>query len=192
MEGLPAFAAALALVALLELGDKTQLATISLAARHPWRPVLAGSAAALVGVTAIGAAIGGLFAAYLGAWLPAIQIGGGALFLGFGAWTLLRREEEAEPVPSRGGAFATAFVLTFVAELGDKTQIAVVVLAATTLAPVSVFAGAAAGLVAIATTSVLIGSWLARVARASWLRIGSAVAFLAAGVLLVAEAVLFP
>ena len=192
MEGSSAFAAALGLVALLELGDKTQLATISLAARHPGRPIFAGAAAALVGVTAIGAAIGGLFAVVLEPWLPAIQIGGGVLFVGFGAWTLRRREEDATVPPSPRGAFGTAFVLTFVAELGDKTQIAVIVLAATTRAPASVFAGAALGLVAIAATSVLIGTAVARVARASWLRIGSAVLFIAAGTALILEAVLFP
>lgn len=192
VEGLLAFAAALGLVLILELGDKTQLATISLATRAPWTRVLAGAAVGLVAVTAIGAAIGGLLAAYLEAWLGAIQIGGGVLFIGFGAWTYLRREEEGGLRVVGKGAFSTAFLLNFVAELGDKTQLAVVFLAAAYRAPASVFAGASLALVAIAATSVGIGSGLARVLQARSLRLASTALFIGAGALLILEAALFP
>ncbi len=65
MEGLLPFSAALGLVLLLELGDKTQLATISLVTRHPWAPVWAGASLGLVAVTAVGAALGAALAIYL-------------------------------------------------------------------------------------------------------------------------------
>lgn len=190
MEGLEAFAAALGLILVLELGDKTQLATISLATRHPWPPVLLGSASGLVLVTGIGAAIGGFLAEYLGPWLPAIQVGGGVLFIAFGLWTYVRGDEAAKTSREDRGPFLTAFGLNFVAELGDKTQLAVIVLAATNAAPVSTFAGAALALTAIAATSVAIGAGLAKVLQARWLRIASTALFMAAGVILIVEAVL--
>lgn len=189
VESLAAFGAALGLVLLLELGDKTQLATISLASRHPWPPILAGAVTGLLVVTAIGAAIGGILAATLVPWLGAIQIGGGVLFVAFGVWTYLHVEGETEPRQARG-AFATAFVLNLVAELGDKTQLATIVLAATYAAPVSVFAGAGLALTIIAVSSVVIGTGLARVLEARWIRLASTVLFIAAGVVLILEAAL--
>lgn len=188
MEGASAFAAALGLVLVLELGDKTQLATISLAARHPAVPVFLGASTGLAAVTALGAAAGGILAAYLVDWLFAIQIGGGALFLLFGMRTLVRHREEPRGIGERG-AFLTALLVNLAAELGDKTQIAVIVLAATTRAPISVFAGAAIALVAIAASSVLLGRGLTKVLRAEWVRIAAAVLFLAAGVLLILDAI---
>ncbi|OGS46014.1 MAG: hypothetical protein A3K66_04520 [Euryarchaeota archaeon RBG_16_67_27] len=190
MEGLLPFASALGLILVLELGDKTQLATISLATRHPWAPVLAGAATGLVLVTAIGAAIGGVLAAYLDAWLAPVKIAGGVLFILFGIWSYLRKEDDNTARGEPRGPYVTAFLVNFVAELGDKTQLAVIVLAASTAAPVSVFAGASLGLATIAALSVGIGAGLARVIEARWLRIASTVLFLAAGVLLIVEAIL--
>ena len=193
MEGIVPFAAALGLIALLELGDKTQLVTISLATRHPWAPVLAGSVVGLVATTAIGAAIGGILATTLGAWLTYIKIGGGIVFLLIGGWALvqtLRHSPEEEPeaaVKERRSAFATAASFSFLAEFGDKTQIAVIVLAATYDAPISVFVGGSAGLALIAVSSVVIGAGLARLLSERWLRLISSVLFILAGALLLVE-----
>ena len=195
MEGVLPFATALGLIALLELGDKTQLVTISLATRHPWAPVLAGSVLGLVATTAIGAAIGGILATTLGAWVTYIKIGGGIVFLLIGGWTLvqtLRRSavEPEEAVKERRSAFATAASFSFLAEFGDKTQIAVIVLAATYDAPVSVFLGGSAGLSLIAVSSVIIGAGLARILSERWLRLVSSGLFLLAGALLLVEVAL--
>jgi len=196
MESAVAFLAAFGLVALLDLGDKTQLVTISLATRHPWAEVLAGTVLGLTATTAIGAAIGGVLATALGAWLTYIKIGGGILFLGMGIWgavQALRRptgEAPEEAVKERRSAFLTAASFSFLAEFGDKTQIAVIILAATYDAPVSVFLGGSAGLSVIAVSSVVIGAGLARVLSEKWLRLISTVLFIVAGVLLLVEAFL--
>ena len=196
MEGLVAFVSALGLIALLELGDKTQLVTISLATKHPWREVLAGAALGLIAATAIGAAVGGLLAATLGAWLTYIKIGGGVLFILIGVWTVVQalrhhfREEPQEVVKEKRSAFITALSFNFLAEFGDKTQIAVIILAATYDAPVSVFLGGSAGLSLIAVSSVVIGAGLARVLSEKWLRLISTALFILAGVLLIVEAFL--
>ena len=122
-------------------------------------------------------------------WLGAIQIGGGVLFVTFGVWTYFHVEGETEPRRARG-AFEAALVLNLVAELGDKTNLATIVLAATYAAPVSVFAGAGVALTIIAVSSVVIGTGLARVLEARWIRLASTVGFIAAGVVLILEAVL--
>ena len=194
MEGALPFATALGLIALLELGDKTQLVTISLATRHPWKDVLAGAVLGLVAATAIGAAVGGVLAAALGAWLTYIKIAGGILFIGIGVWTVVQavrhhyRDEDQATVNEKRSAFATAASFNFLAEFGDKTQIAVIILAATYDAPVSVFLGGSAGLALIAVSSVVIGVGLAHVLSEKWLRLVSTVLFVVAGVLLIIEA----
>lgn len=196
MEGLVPFLSALGLIALLELGDKTQLVTISLATRHPWAEVLAGAVIGLVAATAVGAAIGGALAAALGAWLTYIKIGGGVLFIAIGVWTVVQalrhhfREEPEETAKEQRSAFVTALSFNFLAEFGDKTQIAVIILAATYDAPISVFLGGSAGLALIAVSSVIIGAGLARVLSERWLRLISTALFIVAGVLLIIEAFL--
>lgn len=191
MEGVVPFAAALGLIVVLELGDKTQLATISLASRHPWPPVLVGASMGLVLVTAIGTVAGTVLAQILAGWITAIQIGGGVLFILFGLGSLRPqpRDQEAVSDTSRG-AFVEAFVMNAIAEMGDKTQLAVIILAATTAAPLSVFLGASVALTAVAASSVLVGTALSKILRANTMRILAAILFVAAGVLLILDAVL--
>jgi len=189
VEGVEPFLAAVGLILVLELGDKTQLATISLATRHPWAPVFAGAVAGLVAITAIGAAFGALLAATLADRTMEIKIGGGLLFIAFGVASYFRKEEPREDHGSRS-AFASAFSLNFLAELGDKTQLAVVVLAAANAAPLSVFLGGSLGLAMVSAMSVAIGTGLAKFLRATWLRLLSTLLFIAAGVLLIGEALL--
>jgi Ca2+/H+ antiporter, TMEM165/GDT1 family len=195
MESLVVFGATLGLIALLEIGDKTQLITISLASRHPWRQVLAGAAVGLTTATAIGAAIGGVLATTLAEWLPYIKVAGGLLFIGLGIWTVvqaIRRhgQTEATKTPSSGtrGAFLESVSLIFLAEFGDKTQIAVIILAATNVAPISVFAGASLAETLVAVTSVLIGATLTRFLTKRWLEFVSTALFVIAGALLILEA----
>jgi putative Ca2+/H+ antiporter (TMEM165/GDT1 family) len=195
MESLVVFGATLGLIALLEIGDKTQLITVSLASRHPWREVLAGAAIGLTAATAIGAAIGGVLAATLEEWLPYIKIGGGLLFIALGLWTVIQavrrhaKAEAPEAIPSTArSAFLESTSLIFLAEFGDKTQVAVIILAATNVAPISVFAGASVAETAVAMTSVLIGATLTRFLTQRWLELVSTALFVIAGALLILEA----
>ena len=196
MEGFVPFATALGLIAILELGDKTQLINVSLAMKSPWIPVLVGASMGLIAVTAIGAAIGGVLALSFGGWLTFIKVIGGIVFIILGVWSIvtwLRGEEkdEQEKKIGRGrGALGTAFFLNFLAEFGDKTQIAVIVLAATHSAPVSVFLGASLGLVLLVLLSVAIGAGLARILDIKLIKAVSAGLFILAGILIIVEALL--
>ncbi|HEY4704763.1 MAG TPA: TMEM165/GDT1 family protein [Thermoplasmata archaeon] len=189
MEGSAAFAAAFGLIALLELGDKTQLLLISLGTKHPPGPVIAGAFLGETAVTAIGVAIGVAAAAIVP--FLAIQVASGILFIGIGLWNLRpEREGDPERAPPARGPFLTTTGLSFLAELGDKTMLAVIALSGTLRAPVSVFLGAALGLLAVAVPSVVLGRVLRRYVTAKWLRWVSAGLFIAAGVLTLAEAAL--
>ncbi len=155
--------AAFILVALAELGDKTQLLTLVLASRHGVRSVVLGVGAAIVvlqtAAVAFGATLGSLIPQGVLPWIA------GMTFIAFGVWTLAGSSEEGEGgvAPAArvvGSGVATAFGAFLLAELGDKTQLMTAALAAD---PVRVTAGAvtrgATG--AGAWVGVLLGSVLA-------------------------------
>ncbi|MGM0657366.1 MAG: TMEM165/GDT1 family protein [Pseudomonadota bacterium] len=144
-------------VALAELGDKTQLVVLFLAARFKKpRAVLAGllvGAAANAAVAVVGGALlDRLLPAGLLEWLVAM------LFLFIGGWILFGHEhaDETPPVSSHG-AFLTTLWLFFIMEMGDKTQLATVALAAGLPSATWVFAGAALGLAAANVPALWLG-----------------------------------
>ena len=187
MEGLSEFAAAFILVALLELGDKTQLLLISLATKHPPLPLIAGAAIGETAVTAIGVGIGVAIIAVVP--VLALKLVSGALFIAVGVWNLIAKDEKAEAKEEKArNPFLTAIGLSFLAELGDKTMLAVIALSGSLAAPVSVFAGGSLGLIVIAVLSVALGRVLKRYVTARWLRYLSAALFIAAGVIAIVEA----
>src|SRR5207244_11884925 len=128
----------------------------------------------LTAATPICSTIGGGLAVTLGSGLQLIRIAGGGLFIGLGIWSVIhawrsrdRSAQEEIPVVARQPFWLTSGFL-FLAEFGDKTQIAVIVLAASTAAPVSVFAGASLAACLVAVTSVLIGVGLANAVGVRW------------------------
>ena len=181
--------AALGLVFLAELGDKTQLVALGFGARHRIAPVLAGMVAAYMATNLLSVVVGGL----LGATLPtrAIGIAGGVLFLGFAAWTLLAGEEADDEASDAAGTGDRSVILTvatamFVAELGDKTMLATATLAAQGN-PVLVWVGATAGIVLSGALGVLLGRWFGARLPERATRIGSAVLFAVFGLVLLAS-----
>jgi Ca2+/H+ antiporter, TMEM165/GDT1 family len=176
--------AALALVFVAELGDKTQLVALGFGARHRLAPVLAGIVIAYAVTNLLSVVVGGL----LGAALPtrAIGLAGGVLFLGFALWNLRDEPEEAG-----GGALATGdrsvivsvTLAMIVAELGDKTMLATATLAAQGN-PVLVWVGATVGIIASGTLGVLLGRWFGTKLPERTTRIGSSVLFALFGVAL--------
>ncbi|MFZ4702657.1 MAG: TMEM165/GDT1 family protein [Candidatus Methylumidiphilus sp.] len=146
------------LIAVAEIGDKSQLVCMTLAARHKALPIVLGATAAfaLLNLAAV------MFGAAVAHWLPEWAVGTAVvvLFAGFGIRALLTKEEDedGEPVEKSGhGVFATTFLLIFAAEFGDKTQLTLAGLGAA-LPPAPVWLG---GTLALATTSLL-GVWAGR------------------------------
>ena len=119
------------IVTLAEMGDKTQLLALLLAARFrkPW-PIVGGIFVATVVNHALAGALGAWVTTWLGPDLLRWVLGGS--FLGMAVWMLIPDkldEGDADGTP-RWGVFGTTLVVFFLAEMGDKTQIATVMLAA--------------------------------------------------------------
>ena len=130
--GAEAFVVSTGVVALGEMGDKTQLLAMLLAARFrkPW-PIVAGILLATLANHAAAGALGGWVAQALGPQVLRWAVGLG--FLAMAAWMLVPDKidaDEAQRQPARWGVFGTTFIAFFLAEMGDKTQIATVALAA--------------------------------------------------------------
>lgn len=179
-------ATSLAVIAAAELGDKTQLVCMTLAARHrPW-PVLLGAVLAFALLNGLGV----VFGAAVAAWLPKgwVALAVAVLFAGFGLHALRQGgEEETVVVEKTGhGIFFTAFTLVFLAEFGDKTQIAVAGLS-TAFSPLSVWIGATVGLGGVSVVGVIVGRTLFRRLPVHLLHRLSGVLFLALAVLALAS-----
>lgn len=145
-------ATSFALIAAAEIGDKSQLVCMTLAARHKPLPVLLGAIAAFMLLNSLAV----VFGVAIASWLPTYMVAAGvALLFGvFGAHALRVQEEDADAdVTEKSGRniFLTTFLLITVAEFGDKTQLAVVALSSTS-APAAVWLGST---LALAFTSAL-------------------------------------
>jgi putative Ca2+/H+ antiporter (TMEM165/GDT1 family) len=183
-----AFVLSFGVILLAELGDKSQLITVALTARYRPAVVLAGIAMAAALINGVAVVIGVAFAAMLP--LNVLQAVGGVLFLVFAAVTLWRTEDDDEelraPISTRWAVVAVAAAF-FVAELGDKTQLATIALAATNDAAM-VWLGATAAEIAVNATTVGVASFIGSRLKAGTLRLVGALGFLVFGVLLLLEA----
>ncbi len=159
MDFLSALFSAFALVFVAELGDKTQIACMTLATRYPARKVLLGVALAFAVLSVLAVTVGKLLTQLVPPYLLALVVAG--LFFWF-AWQSLNGGDEQEEVGAAAakGAVMAAFSMIFFAELGDKTQLATAGLA-TELAAVAVAVGAWAALV----TSAALAIWLGKALR---------------------------
>jgi putative Ca2+/H+ antiporter (TMEM165/GDT1 family) len=160
---LEAFLFSTGVVALAEIGDKTQLLAFILAARfrRPW-PIVAGILAATIVNHALAGAAGAWLMALAGPVVMRWVLG--VSFLAMAAWTLVPDHvDEGEVAPrSRRGVFLTTIVAFFLAEMGDKTQIATVALAAKYAMPVAVVAGTTLGMMIANVPAVFLGDRLLR------------------------------
>ena len=158
-----AFLVSTGLVALAEIGDKTQLLSLVLAARfrRPWPIVLGILAATLLnhaGAAAVGAWLNNLVGP---TWMARAV---GVSFLLMAAWILVpdKIDEEDTKPPSSHGVFLTTALLFFAAEMGDKTQVATVVLAARYDALAAVVAGTTLGMMIANVPVVFFGEAIAK------------------------------
>lgn len=175
-----AFLTSTLLVALAEIGDKTQLLSFVLAAR----------------LRKPGAIISGIFVATLlnhalagsvGVWLATLVSprilpwATGLLFVGFGLWTLHPDSLDDDPKLHRAGAFVTTTIAFFIAEMGDKTQLATVALGARFDMLAAVVLGTTLGMLAANIPAVLVGEALAQKLPMKAIRIAAAGVFIATG-----------
>lgn len=150
-------ATSFALIAAAELGDKSQLVCMSLAARHRPMPVLWGAVLAFACLNGLAVVFGALIAQWLPDYVVASAVA--LLFTGFGIQALLpQAAEDDDTVSDKSGhsIFWSTFVLLTVAECGDKTQLAVVGLSSTQSA-LAVWLGATLGLTLLSALGIVAG-----------------------------------
>lgn len=157
-----AFLIATGIVALAEIGDKTQLLSLVLAARYqrPW-PIILGILVATLANHALAGAVGSGLTGLLGPdvlrWVLGVS------FLLMAGWMLIpdKLDEDEANVAPRFGVFGTTLIAFFLAEMGDKTQVATVALAAQYSDFLMVVAGTTAGMMLANVPAVLVGDKLA-------------------------------
>jgi Ca2+/H+ antiporter, TMEM165/GDT1 family len=168
-------------VALAEMGDKTQLLAFSLASRYrkPW-PIMGGILTATLVNHALSAWSGSWAAARLSprllAWILTVS------FFGFAAWTLVPDRYDDDRRDRGFGPYATTAVTFFFVEIGDKTQLATMALGARFGNPLAITIGTTAGMLVADGLGVFAGDRLGERVPLRWLRMATAGLFLAFGV----------
>lgn len=182
-----AFLTSTAVVALAEIGDKTQLLAIVLATRFKRpAPIILGILVATLANHFLAALIGAQ-AAYLldGQWF---RYAIAASFILMAGWTLIPDKfEEEEAKPARFGVFVTTLIAFFLVEMGDKTQIATVALGAQFQNAIAVTLGTTLGMMIANVPAVFLGDALIKRVPLHVVRIAAAVLFLIIGMWLLTE-----
>ena len=177
-----AFLVSTSIVALAEMGDKTQLLALVLAARFrkPW-PIVLGILVATLANHALAGALGSWVTTVLGP--QALRWVLGLSFIAMAVWMLIpdKLDDEGESKGLRLGVFGTTVVAFFLAEMGDKTQIATVMLAAQYHAYLWVVAGTTLGMMIANAPVVWLGDRLVKKVPIRLVHIISAVIFLVLG-----------
>jgi Ca2+/H+ antiporter, TMEM165/GDT1 family len=178
-----AFLISTGVVALAEMGDKTQLLSLLLAAKFR-RPV-----PIILGIL-VATLLNHAFAGALGGWITAIAGKDvmrwvlGLSFLAMAGWTLVPDKlDNVEARPARFGVFGVTLVAFFLAEMGDKTQIATIALAAKYSAFYAVVAGTTLGMMIANVPAVLLGNRIIQAVSMKLVHSIAAVIFAVLGVL---------
>ncbi len=183
-----AFWIAFAIVFVAELGDKTQFMTLSFSTRFRWKSVMVGVLAATIVISLISTVLGNA----LGAALPFFWINllAGLAFIAFGVWAL-RSEESADrqlSVGRRLGPLMTVAIAFFVAELGDRTMLATIMIASREKNLIGVWLGSTAGLLSSNGLAIIVGNMLGKKLPDKALKYGAAIIFIASGLLALFQA----
>lgn len=165
------------------MGDKTQLLALVLASRFkkPWT-IMAGILVATL--------LNHALASWAGGWVSTLVqpqtlnwiLAG--IFFAFAGWILIPDKDEELKQSSRYGAFITTTVAFFLAEMGDKTQLATVALGAQFAQPLLVTMGTTAGMLVADGIAVFFGEALTQKVSMKWIRLSAAFLFAAFGVVL--------
>ena len=179
-----AFLVSTGIVALAEMGDKTQLLSLVLAARFrkPW-PIVLGIFIATLFNHALAGAVGSWVTTALGPDMLRWVLGGS--FIAMAIWMLIpdKLDEGDGDAAPKYGVFVTTLVAFFLAEMGDKTQVATVMLAARFDAWASVVAGTTLGMMIANAPVVWFGDRITRKVPIRLVHVIGAVIFLVLGVL---------
>ncbi len=184
-----AFLVSITTVATAEMGDRTQLLSLMLAARYrkPW-PILAGVLLA----TSANHALAGVVGVWFGGFLTPRVLDAvvGASMLAMALWTLRPDRLESGRAASHRGAFLATLIAFFIAEIGDKTEVATMALAAGYSSLAAVVAGTTAGMLVANVPVVLMGKAFADRMPLKAIHSGAAGLFAVLGAVFIARAMM--
>lgn len=178
------------LLFLAEMGDKTQIMAMTLAHRYRIAPVIIGTFTAFLLLNLLAVLVGGGISRVLPREVVLVIAGILFLFFAYRSWTASDESEDGVSATDHRQAWIMSFSLIFVAELGDKTQLAMVALAAQTGALWSVFVGGTLALWSVSLLGILVGRTLLRRIPARWVHRAAALLFLVFGVIAIGGAVM--
>ncbi len=155
------FIKALLLVVVAEMGDKTQLLAMAMASKYKVKHVMMGVLVATILNHALAVAVG----SYLGNVIPMdiVKIVAAVSFLAFGLWTIRGDKlDDEEEKKAKFGPVVTVAIAFFMAEMGDKTQLMTVSIAAENSKPLLILLGTTAGMLVADGIGVVGGAWMCR------------------------------
>jgi putative Ca2+/H+ antiporter (TMEM165/GDT1 family) len=152
---------ALLFVVVAEMGDKTQLLAMAMASKYKVKDVMLGVLYATILNHALAVAVG----TYLSSVIPmdAVKLVAGISFLVFGLWTLRGDKiDEEDNKKAKFGPIMTVAIAFFIAEMGDKTQLMTVAIAAEGSKPLLTLVGTTAGMLVADSIGIIGGAWMCR------------------------------
>lgn len=153
------FIKALLLVVVAEMGDKTQLLAMAMASKYKAKQVLMGVLIATILNHALAVAVG----SYLSSVIPmdTVKIVAAVSFLAFGLWTIRGDKiDDEENKKVKFGPIVTVAIAFFIAEMGDKTQLMTVTIAAENQQPLFILMGTTVGMLVADSIGILGGAWM--------------------------------
>lgn len=183
-------AASFVLIAVAELGDKTQIAVITLSSRFKAFSVFSGAMLAFLVTTGLAVAIGDALTLILPTFW--IRIAAATIFLIFGFYTIIASKKDEAPVKTKEArnAVFSSFSLIALMELGDKTQFAVIALSAQYEFPLLVYLGVMMAFALITGLGATVGAALTRFLPLKHIQLGSGLIFILLGIVFLINAVL--
>jgi putative Ca2+/H+ antiporter (TMEM165/GDT1 family) len=177
-----AFIKALLFVVVAEMGDKTQLLAMAMASKFKVKDVMIGVFVATVLNHGLAVAFGDL----IGTVVPIeyVRIIAALSFLGFGLWTIRGDSiDDKDEKASKFGPIVTVAIAFFIAELGDKTQLMTITIAAQYNNPIMILMGTTIGMLIADGIGIIGGSWLAKHVPEEYIKWGAAVVFIIFGII---------
>jgi putative Ca2+/H+ antiporter (TMEM165/GDT1 family) len=176
------FVKALLFVVVAEMGDKTQLLAMAMASKYRARQVMLGVLVATVFNHALAVALG----SYISTVIPmdTIKIVAGVAFLVFGFWTLRGDKiDEENKKKNRFGPVTTVAIAFFLAEMGDKTQLMTIAIAADSKTPIFILMGTTAGMLVADGIGIIGGAFMSKYVPEKYIKWGAGLIFLFFGTL---------
>jgi putative Ca2+/H+ antiporter (TMEM165/GDT1 family) len=177
---------ALLFVVVAEMGDKTQLLAMAMASKYKARQVMLGVLVATVLNHALAVALG----SYLSSVIPmdSVKIVAAAAFLVFGFWTLRGDKlDEDNKKKQRFGPVVTVAIAFFIAEMGDKTQLMTIAIAADSKLPVFILMGTTIGMLIADGIGIIGGAWMTKHVPEKYIKWGAGLIFILFGTITLYE-----